>query len=505
MKRYKYITAAAFALCSVILASCKKSFLEIVPKQEIVATTYDDYNKLMNGSNFYVLGGGNVGIWQAATLMGDEVSAESYAYNLPNSAYPGARSLFQWEADVFPLVDPPNDYSSPSKPFFMQRLLSNLYTLNKIINEVNNSTNGTAQQKLEVQSEAQAERAFTNIQLVNYFTKPYNAATAGTDPGFPIIKTADITVKTFNRGTVQENYDFIIADLTQAIPNLPVQSVFQTRISKPAAEAILGKVYMFMGKYSEALSEFNKAFGDMAAMKTPPTLYNYNETLAPGGSFLPIDPNNGPNSPFTNSTDVKESLWAIFSYDGPYGGNPYPTDFLTIPTSTINLFSPNDWRLQFYTNLQVDRTTAIPGGRLRRYNLKFIRMGAELPDMLLLKAEVEARTGDLTGAVADVTTLRMNRIPPAEAAVPANAKADATSLIKFIIDERIREFAVEGHRWFDMRRLSTDPIFSGQPAAEHMLYQDATTFTTFTLKPERLTLRLPPAYVAQNPGMVNNP
>ncbi|MDB5158059.1 MAG: RagB/SusD domain protein [Mucilaginibacter sp.] len=505
MERYKYIATAIFALCSLILVSCKKKFLEIIPKQEIVAVTYDDYNKLMNGSNFYMLGNGNIGMWQAAALMGDEVSAEVYAYNLPNSAYPVARSLFQWDDDAFPLNDPPNDYSSPSKPQFMSTLLSNLYTLNKIINEAKNSTGGTDQQKLVLQSEAQAERAFTNIQLVNYFTKPYNAASASADPGFPIIKTADITVKTFSRGTVQQSYDFIISDLTEAIASLPVQSVFQTRVSRPAAEAMLGKVYMSMGKYSDALTMFNKTFTDMAAMKTPPTLYNYNTTLAPGGSFLPVDPTNGPNSPFTNSTDVTESLWSVFTYAGPYGGNQFPTDFLTIPTKTINLFSANDWRRMFYTNLQSDRSILIPGGRLRRNNLKYIRIGVELPDLLLLKAEAEARTGALAGAITDVTTLRMNRISPAEAAVPASAQGDAASLVKFIIDERIREFAVEGHHWFDMRRLSTDPMFSGQPAAQHMLYQDATNATIFTLKPERLTLRLPPAYVNQNPGMVNNP
>ncbi|CAM3795340.1 RagB/SusD family nutrient uptake outer membrane protein [Mucilaginibacter galii] len=504
MKRYNYVTAATFALFALVLGSCKKNFLEIVPKGNIVAVTYDDYNKLMNGSNFYMLGGGNVGIYTPAALMGDEVSAEAYAYNLPRNAYPGARSLFQWEADVFTVVDQPNDRNS-SRAQFMSFLLSNLYTINKIINEATSSTGGTVQQKLQLKAEAMAQRAFTNFQLVNFFTKPYNASSAASDPGFPIIKDADITVATFNRGTVQESYDFMISDLTQAIDNLPVQPAVQTRVSKGAAEAMLGKLYLFMGKYNDALTMFNKAFADMAAMKDAPTLYDYNVTMSSGGSFLPIDPYSGPNSPFTNATDTKESLWAVFTFAGTYSGNQFPTDFLTIPTKTIGLFSANDWRLKFYTKLRSDKKTLIPGGRLQRSNLKFIRIGVELPDLILLKAEAEARTGNISGAVADLTTLRTHRIPPAEAAVPASAKTDNAALVKFIIDERTREFAVEGHRWFDMRRLSTDPIFSGQPAAQHFLYTDATQATTYTLTPNRLTLRLPPSYVIQNPGMVNNP
>lgn len=504
MKRYKYAKVLVLALFPLIIVSCKKNFLEVVPKGENVAITYDDYNKLMNGSNFYVLGGGNVGIWTAAADMGDEVSAEAYAYNSPNTGYGQARELFQWEDDIFPINNPPNDYSA-NKPLFMSFLLSNIYTLNKIINEVPNATGGTAQQKLEVQSEAMVERAFTNFQLINYFTKPYNAASASTDPGFPVIKIADITTKTFTRGTVQQSYDFMLSDLTQAIPNLLIQPAIQTRVSKSAAEALLGKVYMFMGKYSDALTMFKNSFNDMAAMNTPPSLYNYNETLAPGGSFLPGSPNYGPNSPFTNVTDVKESLWAVVTYSGAYSGNAFPTDFLTLAPKTAALFDPSDWRLQFYTNLEPDLSTPIPGGRLHRNNLQYTRIGMELPDLYLLKAEAEARTGDLAGAKADVETLRKNRMRPSVASVPAATASDQTALTKFIIDERTREFAQEGARWWDMRRLSTDPVFSGQPAAQHILFQDATTETIFTLKPARLTLRIPPLYLNQNPGMVDNP
>ncbi|WP_461791647.1 RagB/SusD family nutrient uptake outer membrane protein [Pedobacter sp.] len=504
MKLHKYVTVATITFLSVVLCGCKKSFLEIVPKGNIVAVTYDDYDKLMNGSNFYVLGTGGAGIYQPAALMGAEVSAEQYAYNFLGTGYPGARALFQWEANIFPETDPPTD-ADASKPQFMSVLLKNIYILNKIINDVSGSAGGTEQQKLRLRSEAMAQRAFTNFQLVNYFTKPYNPASASTDPGFPVIKTSDITVKTFDRGTVQQSYDFMISDLTQAIANLPVDPVMKTRVSRGAAEAILGKIYLFMGRYNDAITMLNRAFADMASMKTPPKLYDYNIELAPGGSFLPIDPLYGPNSPFTNASDVKESMWAVFTYAGTYNGFQFPTNFLTIPSKTIALFSPNDWRLKFYTDIQPDMTTPIPGGRLQRNNLKYIRIGVELPDLILLKAEAEARNGNISAALADLNILRSNRIVPAEATVPASAQVDNASLVRFIIEERIREFAAEGHHWFDMRRLSTDPIFSGQPAAQHFLYTDDTNATTYTLTPNRLTLRLPPSYVNQNPGMVNNP
>lgn len=504
MNRYQKFIAIICVLLSLTTTSCKKDFLQIFPKGKNVAITFEDYDALMNESNFYVLGNGSWSVSEPAAIMGDEVSAEAYAYNLTGNGFIAARGFFQWQDDIFPLNDIAGDGNS-SMPKFLNILMADIYTLNKIINDVNKATTGSDQQKLALKSEAMAVRAFINLQLLNYFTKPYQAATAPTDPGFPAITTANTQVATFSRGTLQQSYDFMISDLTQAIPNLPIQSVFQTRICKAAAEGILGKIYLSMGNYSGALAYLNNAFINMAKMSTKPTLYNYNTTFATGGSFLPINPTTGPNSPFMNNTDIKESLWAVFTFAGPHAGNSYSTNFLTLPAQTTALFDPTDWRLKFYTNLQIDNRTPIPGGRVHRNNLKWARIGIELSDLYLLKAEAEARAGSLTNALSDVSTLRANRMPAAVAAVPLAIGNDRTALIKFIINERIREFAGLGARWFDMRRLSNDPIFSGQPAAQHTVYTDATNGTTYTLTPNRLALRLPPLYLNQNPGMVDNP
>src|ERR1700743_3687238 len=118
------------ALLIFTITSCKKSFLETVPKGKAIAVTYDDYNSIMNGSDLYILGKGTYGMWVPAAIMGDEVSAESYAYTLSGYGYPEARSFFQWQADVFPLNAPGGD--GTNNPGFMFGLLNDLYTLNKI-------------------------------------------------------------------------------------------------------------------------------------------------------------------------------------------------------------------------------------------------------------------------------------------------------------------------------------------------------------------------------------
>ncbi len=103
-------------------------------------------------------------------------------------------------------------------------------------------------------------------------------------------------------------------------------------------------------------------------------------------------------------------------------------------------------------------------------------------------------------------TLRKARMPVANATVATNIASNQSALLQFIFDERVREFATKGYRWFDMRRISVDPILA-KPTFTHILYKDATSTNTtlFTLKPTRLTLRIPVSIMNANPQFTNNP
>lgn len=484
-KIFQYSKIGALLFVIVVMVSCKKSFLEIDPKGKLIAKTTNDYNMLLSNLDFV-----NVytafGSGMAQAPMGDEMASVDPYFSGGDLRF---QRLFKWDDIIY---EPDEDAGEMGVP------MKNIYTFNKIINEVPNSIDGTEQQKKSIAAEAMTGRAWTYFLLINYYGKPYNATTSATDPGFPIITKADVTETQFTRASVKEVYDFIINDLTTAIPDLPDQITSRIRFAKPTAEGILGKVYMFMGMFDKALPHLNASIADLSSSIIPVGLYNYNTAFAPGGAFLPIGMF-GPSYPTIVSNE--ENLLAKQFINGW----TFTNNELVITSQTASLYNASDLRLNFYS------TNAFfggpyPNGMLRRIGPISASIGLMVSDLYLLRAECKARLSDLPGAVVDVETLRKNRMPVADASVPGAIAGDQEALVKFILEERIREFAVMGYRWFDMRRLSVDPVYGSTVNYTHTLYnEDGSVNTIYTLKPERLTMQLPRKVISQNPGMENNP
>lgn len=476
---YKNIKGiVGLVLLTAIMGSCKKSFLEVTPKGKLIAQKVSDYNLLLSNLDL-------VNIFANAQVpMGDEVVAVEPYFS---GADLKTQRLFRWDDVTY---EPNENAAELTVP------LQNIYLFNKIITEVPNATEGTEQDKLSIKAEAMAGRAWTYFLLINFFGKPYNETSSATDLGFPIVKNADVTETKFKRATVKEVYDFIVSDLLTAIPNLPQKTTHRLRMSKAAGEGLLGKVYMFMGKFNEALPYLNAAFTDIANSAIPVRLYDYNVTFATGGAFLPIGLF-GPSYP-TVPNNEENVFGKQASNNWTFANNE-----LVVDKKTTDLFDPLDLRLKFYST-DAYAGPAYRPGLLRKIGPGSIQFGVLVPDLYLLRAECKARINDLAGAKIDVEALRKKRLPGTSSDVPPAIVGQQLPLIKFIIDERVREFAVMGYRWFDMRRLSVDPLF-GTTTFTHTLYAATGSTTTFTFRPERFVLRFPQKIINENPEMQNNP
>ncbi|MGJ1391706.1 RagB/SusD family nutrient uptake outer membrane protein [Sphingobacterium spiritivorum] len=479
--------------CLIVLiagfVSCRKDFLEVVPKGVAIATKTSDYELLLNDPNLILL------LYSSHIVMSDELSGFAPSY-IPQVGIGRVsdQKAFEYQDDIYL---PSEDDSE------LSQLEVQLYTYNKVINEVMASKGGSDTQKKALRAEALAGRAWVHFMLVNYYGKPYNVATAASDPGIPLVLAADVTQTRFERLSVQAAYDQIIADLTEAIPDLSARIISRRRISQSAGEAILGKVYMNMQRFDKALPLFTSAISKLSTADIPVRLYDFNKAFSPGGAFVPVNPFTGPNR---FDLDIDEEVVYLKLYVNLYS---YILSGIPISPRTAALFTPADLRLNFYTKSLFPPTGQIfPLNMMRGYG-RYNNMGINVPDIILLKAECESRTGDLLNAVNDLVGFRKTRMKdtaPNAANIPTDIASDKVALTKYILEERIREYATTGERWWDMRRLSVDETYKSTVNMVHHVYDaKGNIVQSFPLKPERLTFRYPQYILNANTNFQQNP
>ncbi len=482
----KKIATIFIALMAGML-SCKKDFLEVVPKGVIVATKTSDYELMLNDKALNAATGSNI-------FMSDELAGYVPTYAFGVGFFKEVdQKAFEYQDDI---------YLTGDKETELKLLEHQLYTYNKVINEVMESEEGSDVLKKSLRAEALAGRAWVHLMMVNYYGKPYLASTATTDLGIPLMKVADVTQTVFTRATVQEAYDLIIADLTEAIPNLSTRIVSRHRMSRAAAEAILAKVYVYMHQFEKALPLLNASIEHFSGSGVPVDMYDYNVAFAPQGEFMPIDAAIG--SPRRVRAAVDKEV--VYLKEVPLNFYSFIFGGIVLNPQTGKLYNPADLRLKFLTKMTLQPLSFLPADMYRSYG-KYNNMGVNVPDIYLLKAECQSRTGDLVGAVEGLKAFRRKRMSNATAAdIPANIASDQIALTKFILEERIREFCVTGDRWWDMRRLSVDEIYKSTVGMVHHVYDTGGNIVkSYPLKPARLTLRFPQFIMDSTPGWPQNP
>jgi hypothetical protein len=475
--KYYIKETIAIALLVILAAGCKK-YLDVKPKGIDIPATIDQFNGLFNNSSLadfanYQIGQGSITPGDAANLsifLSDETYTTAPYNSFLMSSY---QNGYHWAPEVYL----PNQNAAEWSAFYEEN-----YTYNVIANNVMNATDGTDPEKKQLLAEARANRAYLHLMLVNYFGKPYNASTAKTDPGVPIITVPAASAPSGPRATVQQVYDFVISELDAAIPDLPANTVNRLRLYKPAAEYMLGETYFLMGKYDSALIELEACQGLLSSGPASMQLYDYNVVIP---QWLPPFPNFPPRVPLApnNTEGICQRQVEVSSFRGSAFLNP-----------AYNLYDTTDQRLHFFSKTDFSGSTVYPSWS--RSGPFLVNYGPSMPNLYLMLAECKARQGDLAGGNADVVTLREHRMPATVADVTIN---DQDSLIRFIVKERYREYALTGKNWFDVRRLWNDPLFHGKT------YTHTDNSGVYTLTEDRLVLKIPPLVIGYNPDMPDNP
>lgn len=436
-KSYSVLIAAALAF-----SNCGKDFLEEKrDSKEVIVRTIADYQAVLD--NFTVVN-------TAAAIGLNLTSAAEYVLsdkdiNTWKGQLPYEVNSYLWEKEIWETresLDWNNSYH--------RILLANLAL------DVEKTSPANAAEKIvydNVKGQARFIRAYSYYQLAQLFCKPYDAATASSDPGVPLKTDYDVKVVMPTRSTVAELYAMIIKDLEEALPLLPEKPVHTARPGKAAAATLLAKVYMQMGNWDKVFQ-----YADQA-------LKIHNVLL----DFFPI------MGQAMFKADYGVSVPEIFFW--AQGAKPSSTFAgMVVSPEVLALYEADDYRRTLYFN-------AAGGFKGSFAGLYAIFSGYTSAELYLIRAEANVRKGQIALAMADLNELRKYRFPDTK---PALNITDETEALQFIMEERIRELYFRGTRWEDLRRFNKDPRF-------------ATTLThtfegkTYSLPPNdiRYTLPLP--------------
>lgn len=461
----KYILISA--LCATaMLASCKK-YVEIKTQGNLVPNETINYRYLLNNTSELEVGP-QIGDWSSDDVA--LVDGSQQQKDLTSASYNYISKGYTWQPELYPLGD-----AYLQKDINWVGMYNTIAYANTVINEVPVS-NGTDADKAELLSEALVHRADAYLMLMNTYAKPYNAATAGTDLGVPLVLVQTVT-QSLARPSAQAVYNQIITDLKKAIPALTVQTYTQ-QPSKAAGYAELARTYWCMGDYANA-----SLYAD-SALIIKSTLNDYSLATA----TLPL-----------RRTDPEIYLSKVTAN----GVVSYQPTALRLSDELLNLLGTKDQRYNLFTvpAATISSTYAAAGGRFffrDRLTNEARNIGPSVPEMMLIKAEALARNSNASGAIQWVNNLRRKRFRTADYA--DLTAASATDALRIVIEERRREFFCRMLRWWDMRRLKDDPQF-------RRTYTRTFNGTTYTLDPasNRYTFQIAPYQIQLNPEIQQNP
>ncbi|MBX2815141.1 MAG: RagB/SusD family nutrient uptake outer membrane protein [Saprospiraceae bacterium] len=373
------------------------------------------------------------------------------------------------------------EFSGTPLDFISEEMWTEIYEainrLNTVINaEVDFPTPEVQAEADQLIGEALALRALAHFDVCRIYAQHY-AVSSGSDPGVPIVTAFDETAEPA-RSSVSEVYGAVIGDLQSAISKMNDDrgSGF---MSKLAAQAILARVYFYMGDYSQAEQMANTVIsaGDV--------------TLADNSSYFDawMGTGSAPDVLFeivmteadNNGSDALGRMYINEGY-----GDYLPSDDLRL------IINEADVRSQLYKpdstlgggDFGWDRMNKFPS-TTGEDNTPVIR----LSEVYLIRAESRARNGNEAGAVEDLMAIRSRAWPDAPA---VTATGDA--LLEEIITERRIELAFEGHRLWDLMRLNRGVVRSNctAPVCE------------INFPNERFVLPIPAQELDANPNMVQN-
>lgn len=454
-----YTKIACLLILGITFASCD-DYLSDVPKGSKAPTTLADYEAFLRDEYTNQ----RVNVTGASQLLNDQYVTLA---TLSSDRLINANYMWDENADRIALKvsDETTYYAS----------YQGISTFNLIIEDVLNSTQATESEKRAVWAEAKILRAMNYFNLVNFYADTYVASTAATKLSVPLITSANINAPS-KQVTIQEMYDFILKDVSEALPYLLKVSQTPLHPNLGAGYAFYSRVYLQMNNYTEALKYADLALAENNKLYDWIGYYNSNKAI--------IDV---PNS-YTATTSPMGYNY-VENYTYRHGANSNLTTENSIPTERAQLFEAGDAR--FFSRWKIYTVGAETYYR-RTLSGMFNFGGITTVEVYLIKAECLARAGQISEALNVLNTVRKTRILPAS--YQDIATADKTMALNAIFRTKRNELINTIVPFADARRLNAEGIYK-------VSFTKTANGKTYTLASDSHLWTMPfPQGATQNPG-----
>ncbi|PRY04655.1 putative outer membrane starch-binding protein [Pontibacter ummariensis] len=458
-KYLKYVAAVALGLP--VLSACEKEFLEVDPKGVVLESNY--YNNPDEAFAGIVAAYDPLG-WEAGGTY-HNIGAINAASDDAYAGGGGSADMNTWQVwnnySLDPALGPQGE--------FWNRNFTGVSRANTILEKVQAGVPGldeTTQARFI--AEAKFLRAYYYFDLVRLFKN------------VPLFTAPVSTQEIYNvtQASPEEVYAQIEKDLTEAIPNLPVTVPLTEggRASQGTGRALLGKVYLYQQKWSEAatqLAEVNGTPGGKSKYGYE-LLDNFGDIFRPDNKFnsesiLEIVHTSVANSGWGNwpgfEGNVAVTMFGPRGYSGDtymagWGFNPLTQDLVDnlkgdprYKYTVANIdslaqagaasyekgYHNTGYFVEKYAP-KVEWKTTGGGEPLLNWPNDYIEI--RLADTYLMEAEAIVQGGgDASRAAALLNAVRA-RV----------GLAPVAATLENIYKERRLELATEGHRWYDLVR-----------------------------------------------------
>ena len=428
-------------IAATALTGCD-SFLDIQPVGKVIPTTAGEFRSLITE------GYSNVPYDRGLTsFRTDEVLLDATMDANDLSSY---LDIWRWN-------DTSSDENTAS--FSWRTFYHVLFIANYTIESEKLMTGGSGDEIRQMVGEAYMLRALMHFNLVNLYAPAYTTCTPETTKAVPLKLDSDVE-SVLSRNTVAEVYKSILDDLDSAEEYLNTdtwETGYNYRFNTLSPDAMRSRVYLYMGKWDESLAASKRV------IEKHPQLSDINAELP-----------NAYNS-VENIVALEQTMQSQYARTIKINRNFY------------SKFSSADLRRRaYFKQVTTSNITLVKGGS-NTYSCTF-RSG----EMYLNAAEAAWHLGQYDDARTYTEKIYAVRYTDGGAAKTADIEAmDNTDVLDEILEERARELAFEGHRWFDLRR-------NGQPRMERNYRGD-----TYVLEQgdPRYTLRIPAEAITANPGL----